>query len=161
MTREPALDVTFILGPPADPGLRARFDAAQDALGGPGGSRDDDIASIEPRAPLAFVGGNSGEPPLLDDLLSALLDAPIAVSHPVLGIARFRGARVVSAQLRPGDLQGPETAVRNFFEDPDLAGRLAAALGYVLKLDWVFHLRALGPEVTLSDAEIVPGRRAR
>lgn len=151
MTQEPALDVTFLLGPPADPDFRASFDAAQESFGR---SKDPSLAEsavlLEPRLPVLLEPTDEA-PSGLDELLSALLDAPVAVRDPFVAVGRFRGAWVAIIQLQPGNLRGPAAAIGRFFADPELGVALAACLGHVLKLDWVFHCRMLGPAVAPCD----------
>lgn len=143
MTHPFTPDITFLLGPPVDPELRARFERAQD---GSGSSRSlaERCAQLEPRLPV-LVAARSGEPSILSDLVSFALEVRVQIEGAHLSHGVWKGRRVATLQLQPRHVEGPAEGVARLFEESEPALSIANLLGLVLKLEWVYSARSLAP----------------
>ncbi len=143
MTQPFTPDITFLLGPPADPELRARFEAAQS------GSRSSTDpakvgAQLEPRLPLLLAARN-GELSLLSDLVSVVLDAPVQIEGACVSHGVWKGRHVAALQLQPRHVRGPAETVARIFADDEPARGIAELLGLALRLEWVRAARLVPP----------------
>jgi len=143
--------IGFSLGPPADPVFRAAFDRAQSEHG----TADNAEAAVryEPRLP-SLLEEQDGAPSILSELLSSAVGVPLRVVAPELSFGFWRGVQHAVLFLSPEHVEGPSWAVRALFEEGRGAHELSCLLGLVLKLDWVWYSRPLGPPVPLEDAEL-------
>ena len=145
MTHERALDLGFLLGPPADPRDRALFEEAQHRFTTTKGlSYPEAAALLQPGLPALFRS-RDGRPSVFASILSFVLEAPVEVDTPFLSFGYVRRFFVANIQLRPGDVRGPAEAIERLFADPASGSAIAASLGLVLKLDWVHCSRNFGP----------------
>jgi hypothetical protein len=142
-------DITFALGPPGDPVRRALFDAAQTERFAKGRSAAEAAVAYEPRLPI-LVEERDGEPSTLSRILSEALGAPVRVRAPDLSFGYHRGVCHAALCLRPEHVEGPPSVVRALFEEGHGAHEVSCLLGFVLKLDWVWYLRPLGPPEPLE-----------
>lgn len=143
MRNNTALDIQFLLGPPADPDLRSRFESAQKRSGP--GTTEQRCLELEPRLAVLLAAREGGSS-LMSELFSLVLETPVRVVHPFLSIGNWGGVWVAAFQIRPDDVVGPAKAVARLFEESGLAQDVAAILGLTLKLDWVRTFRSLPDE---------------
>ena len=136
-------DIQFLLGPPADPDLRSRFEGLQDDSGP--GTTEQRCLELEPRLAVLLAEREGGSS-LLSELFSLVLGTPVRVVDPFLSIGIWGGVWVAAFQIRPDDVVGPAKAVARLFEESGLAHAVGAALGLTLKLDWVRTVRSLPDE---------------
>ena len=154
MTRQRALDLGFLLGPPADPRDRALFEEAQHRFTTTKGlSYPEAAALLQPGLPALFRS-RDGRPSVFASILSFVLEAPVEVGTPFLSFGYLRRFFVANIQLRPGDVRAPAEAIERLFADPESGGAIAASLGLVLKLDWVHCSRSFGPVEDASLREV-------
>jgi len=153
MTQRFIPDITFLLGPPADPEVLARFEAAQERPVG-AGSGEERWRQLEPRLQLLLVE-DEGKPTLLSELFSLVLRTPVRVVDPFLSFGRWEGRWVATLQLRPHNVRGPAHAVARLFEEGQPGEAAAAALGLAMKLDWVQTVHSLPPDDAPESARLV------
>jgi hypothetical protein len=141
MTQRFTPDITFILGPPADPELLARFGEVQKPSGAVRDLRQRSL-ELEPRLAV-LLAERDGEPSILSELLSLVLRAPVRVVDAGLGYTFQEDLYSANLNLRPENVQGPPEALARLFEESDPAQAVASGLGLLLKLEWVHSLRSL------------------
>ena len=137
-------EITFVLGPPTDPELLARYEKAQEPAE-PGLDVEQFCLRFEPRL-TSLIAENDGEPSILSTLVSAVLDAPVRVVDVGLGYSFNQGRYSANFQLRPSLIEGPADALARLFGQSGPARILASRLGFVLQLKWVSSLRSLPVE---------------
>jgi hypothetical protein len=143
MDNNTALDIQFLLGPPADPDLRSRFESSQ--KGSSPDTSEQRCLELEPRLAV-LLAERQGGPSLMSELFSLVLGTPVRVAAPFLSFGNWGGVWVAAFQIRPDDVVGPPKAVARLFEESGLAQDVAAALGLTMKLDWVRTVRSLPDE---------------
>jgi len=144
MTQPFSPEITFVLGPPTDPELLARYEKAQEPAD-PGLDVDQFCLRFEPRL-SSLIAENGGEPSILSRLVSLVLDAPVRVVDVGLGYSFNQGRCSANFQLRPSLIDGPADALARLFGEGGPARALASHLGLVLRLEWVSSLRSLPVE---------------
>jgi hypothetical protein len=121
------MELTFILGPPADAQQRAFFDRMQAAIrSGPAA----EAATYEREQAACFAElfrRERDEPSIVEDLLAAILGATVRLRDHELTIGLARGFWVPCLTFAL-----PDSAVQD-----DGRNAIAAALGKMLQRDWV------------------------
>ena len=138
-------DLGFTLGPPADPELRTRFEQAQSEACSREWSTNEEVCLLlEPRLPF-LLEERDGGPSLFSEGASLVLEAPVQIVEPSLSYSFWAGQHFAHLHIRPEQVRGPAEAIGQLFTDGELARKIAAVLGLVLKLDWVRSFLALPP----------------
>jgi hypothetical protein len=121
------MELTFLLGPPADAQQRASFDRMQAAIrSGPA----EEAKAYERKQAVYFAElfrRERDEPSIVEDLLAAVLGATVRLRDYNLTIGLARGLWVPCLTFAL-----PDSRVEN-----DDRNAIAAALGKMLQRDWV------------------------
>jgi hypothetical protein len=133
--------ITFVLGPPARPDERARFDRYEAELGRPLEERDKKFCAFYEELMQGYLSdlvkgeGGDGLPSPIEQLFEIVLGVPIRIRWHSVGFGFCRGQHNHNLHFPWSDLLTPSGPLPGLSRDE--AQSLAAAIGYALKLDWV------------------------